>query len=112
MFQLCNLDGVSPRTAEVLVVININETTKNASFLVQDLYNVTILENALVGSTVLKLNLRDSRKVSFIMVLKHSYSNGDFLLFIILSPNCEISLTQFIPHRYNFTTLYYFNKRR
>ena len=47
----------------MLVVININKTNENATFLVQYMYNVTVLENALVGSTVVKLDVRDSSKV-------------------------------------------------
>ena len=49
--------GDFPRTAEVLVTITINETARNASFLLQDVYNVTILENALVDSVIVKLDL-------------------------------------------------------
>ena len=57
--------GDFPRTAEVLVIITINETTRNASFLLQDVYNVTILENALVDSVAVKLDL--------------SYTNNDIV---------------------------------
>jgi hypothetical protein len=57
------LGGDFPRTAEVLVIITINETTRNASFLLQDVYNVTLLENALVDSVVVKLDLRYSNNV-------------------------------------------------
>ncbi|CAB4045828.1 cadherin-23 isoform X1, partial [Paramuricea clavata] len=64
------------RTAEVLVIITINETTRNASFLLQDVYNVTLLENALVDSVVVKLDLRYSNN-DVISAFSFSIDGGD-----------------------------------
>ena len=66
------IGGEFPRTAEVLVVISINDTTRNASFLLQDVYNVTLLEDALTDSVAVKLDVRYRNNVSIHLIGRKS----------------------------------------
>ncbi|XP_028399940.1 protocadherin Fat 4-like isoform X2 [Dendronephthya gigantea] len=68
--------GDSPRTAEILVIITISEKMRNASFLLQEVYNVTVLENALDDSVVVKLNLRYSYD-DVVSAFSFSIAGGD-----------------------------------